>query len=85
MSKIKLNKKVVIPSILIFIIGLLIIIYLFSLRGFNDSKAVTFEVQSGASKIDIVDDLKSAGLIRSKTATLIYLVLNKNLKRDLKI
>lgn len=79
MPKIKLNKKIVIPVIIILIIILLIALYLCSLRGFNDSKTVTFEVQSGASKIDIVEDLKSAGLIRSKTATLIHLVLNKNL------
>ncbi len=75
-------------GVLVFLIGLLLLVvllistmgfYFWSLKGLADHKSVTFTVQEGVSKIDIVEDLKSAGLIKSKMATLAYLALNKDL------
>ncbi len=83
MKKIRLKKGVLVFLIILLIIIILIAstlgFYFWSLKGFDDKEIVTFEVQEGVSKIEIVDDLKSAGLVKSKMGTLAYLVLNKDL------
>lgn len=80
MKKIKLKKSVVIILIAIFVFMVLgISAYIFGLQGFKSKENVTFTVKEGASKLAIVDDLKSAGLVRSKTVSLIYLIFNKKL------
>lgn len=79
MGKIRIKKSVVIISVIVLAILLIIGLYFFLLTGRNDDSKVTFTVKEGASKFDIVDDLKEADLIRSKAATLAYLVFNKDL------
>lgn len=81
MKKIRLKKKVVIGVLLFFVLIFLGIgIYGFSLRSVSkNDEVVFFTIQSGTSKIEIVEDLKTAGLIRSKTALLIYLFFNDDI------
>ncbi len=80
MKKIRLKKWVLIVLVvLIILIGGSIGLYFFGLTGFKEAESVTFTVQPGASKIEIVDDLKSAGLIRSKTVSLLYLLFHKDI------
>lgn len=81
MKKTKFMKKamVIVLSLLV-IIFLCIGLYGLSLKSVSkESEVVTFTVQSGTSKKRIVEDLKTAGLIRSKTSLLIYLYFNNNL------
>jgi len=78
MKKIRIKKSVIIISVVVLAILLIIGLYFFLLSGRNDNSKVTFTVKEGASKFDIVDDLKDADLIRSKTATLVYLIFNKD-------
>lgn len=80
-KKIRLKKKVV-----VFLISFLILIFLgLFLFGFSftsvskKSEKVSFTIASGTSKIKIVDDLKTANLIRSKTTLLMYLFFNKDI------
>ena len=81
MKKRRLKKKVfVFLSIFILFIALLIGSYFFSLKSISkESQDVSFTVQSGSSKIEIVEDLKNAGLIRSKYALLVYLFFHSDL------
>jgi UPF0755 protein len=78
MKKIKLKKWVIILISILLIIFLGIGLFSFSLSGFKSSDVVHFEVRSGASKKEIVHDLKSANLIRSEFSTLVYLLINKS-------
>ncbi len=81
MKKIRLKKKVIVLGIVFLIFVFLIIgLYGYSLKSISkESEVVSFQVQNGASKVSIVEDLKKAGLIRSKTSLLIYLFLNSNI------
>lgn len=83
MQKTRLKKGVLIALIITFIfilvIGSGVGFYFWGLKGSKDTQQVTFEVQEGVSKITIVDDLKNAGLIKSKWVTLAYLIFNKDL------
>lgn len=77
----KKNKKkliIVISSILGLII-LLIVIFMFLLSPVGRSnKPIKFEIQKGEKTQVIVGNLKSAGLIRSKYASLVYMVITNN-------
>lgn len=77
----KIKKKVVVIGLSCLIFLFLVIgMYGFSLTSISKEKEmVTFSVRSGASKIEIASDLKTAGLIRSKTSLLVYLFFNKDL------
>lgn len=81
MKKRRLKKKVIVILLSFFIlIFLLIGLYGFSLKSVSkESEPINFTVQSGASKTKIVEDLKTAGLIRSKTSLLVYLFFNSDL------
>ncbi len=81
MKKIKLRKWVI-------VLFLLVLILVFASLGFygyamqsvsHESENVSFVVQNGASKITIAENLKEAGLIRSKYALLLYLFFNSDL------
>ena len=63
---------------LIVIAGVIIIIMLLGPVS-KEQTVITFSVPSGASKIDIVSNLKKAGLIQSKYASLIYVFFNRDL------
>ena len=80
MKKIKLKKPVFIVLVVLLFLFCSLGLYRFGLHKVsNDTNSVTFQVREGISKIQIVDDLKSAGLIRSKISTLVYLTLHKNM------
>jgi len=76
-----MKKKVIIISgallaVLLFIISL----YFFGLTPVSkDSKTVLFNIKAGTNKIEIVNDLKDAGLLKSKFSSYIYVILNRNL------
>ncbi len=78
-----MNKKTKIllisAIILVVVLGSSLGLYFWSLRGFNNNQKVTFVVPTGTRKKEIVNQLKSAGLIRSKVSTLMYLVLHQDL------
>ena len=76
----KTKKIILICAIsLVAVIALVIFLFFFSLRAVGDSEEVVdFVVISGEGKEEIVDNLKDAGLVRSKYATLIYIVLSGN-------
>ena len=76
----KLKKIVLISSsIVVLVIALVVFLFFFSLRATGSGdEIVNFVVTSGDSKEEIADNLKEAGLIRSKYATLIYIVLSGN-------
>lgn len=73
------KKLAIISSILIVIIC--IVLYLFlGLRSVSkESVQVKFNVRAGENKVKIINNLKSAGLIRSKVSALAYVFLNPKL------
>lgn len=81
MKKVKLKKKVVVLFLsLLILIFLLLGLYGFSLSKVSSSdEGVKFTVEAGSSKLKIVDNLKSAGLIRSSFTTKIYLFFHNDL------
>lgn len=80
MNKIKLKKPIVILFIVVAVLLIMIGTYGFLLTApSHKSEEITFVVREKTSKKDIVADLKTAGLIRSKTSLFTYLVLNKNM------
>ena len=78
------NKKVliVLGVILGIIIALIATYFILLTPSSKSNKVITFTVKKGDGKEKIVDNLKDAKLIRSKYATIIYLVIsgNKNLQ-----
>ena len=76
----KLKKIIIIViAIIILLIASLILFYFSSLSSAsNDKKYMNFIIEPGTSKTQIVDNLYSAGLIKNKYATLVYLYLHKN-------
>lgn len=75
------NKKIFIVIILlIVIIAFLIGLYFYGLTSVsNNNDSVLFTVNKGESKLDIIDELKDANLIRSKVSSYIYVFLHRNL------
>lgn len=75
-----MKKLVIIVSVLIVVLASAIGLYFYNLKPVSTNNNVKlFTIKSGTSKLDIVDNLKSAGLIRSKIASTIYVVLNREL------
>lgn len=75
----KNKKMIIILGVIILLVGGLVSFFVFSLRPVSkDKKEVTFVIKANTSKIDIVKDLKKAGLIRSEIATLAYVFFNPN-------
>lgn len=78
------NKKlfIVLGVILGIIIALIATYFILLTPSSKSNKVITFMVKKGDGKEKIVDNLKDAKLIRSKYATIIYLVIsgNKNLQ-----
>ena len=73
------KKIIILVSILVFII-LMVSIYFISLMPVskNDDK-VTFKVSTGQNKLEIVSNLKKAGLIKSKYTAFVYVFLHPKL------
>jgi len=77
-----MKKKIliIILGALIAVIALIIGLYFYGLTPVSkQEKIVLFNVTSGTSKIEIVDELKEAGLVKSKFSLYIYVALNRNL------
>lgn len=75
------KKKIILISIITFliVIFLMFFVFMFSLSAAGDeSDTVNFVVENGESKDIIVENLKDAGLIRSKYATLLYILISGN-------
>ena len=69
----------IISAIIIAIIAIFVGVYFYLLSSVSSgSTKVSFTVNQGDSKMEIVTNLKDAGLIRNKYATLIYIVLSGN-------
>ena len=81
------NKKlfIVLGVILGIIIALIATYFILLTPSSKSNKVITFTVKKGDGKEKIIDNLKDAKLIRSKYATIIYLVIsgNKNLQAGL--
>lgn len=75
-----MKKKGIIIGVIVFVIALVVTVFFLSLKSVSkDNKVITFTVKSGENKIQIVNNLKKAGLIRNKYATLAYVFLNPGL------
>lgn len=78
------NKKllIILGVILGIIVALIATYFILLTPNSKSNKVITFTVKKGDGKEKIVDNLKDAKLIRSKYATIIYLVIsgNKNLQ-----
>ena len=75
-------KKVIIAIVILLVItaSVTIGIYFYGLTPVsNSSKTTEFVLKNGTGKLDIVNELKEAGLIKSKFSGYIYVILNKNL------
>ena len=74
-------KRIIIVVICILVVILLMIgMYFYGLTSVSKkSEIVKFNIESGTSKKEIVDNLAKSKLIKSKIATLIYLKLNRNI------
>lgn len=80
----RLKKKFkILFSIIAAIVAIIILImsfYLYSLTPIdkNNKEKITFVVKSGSGKKEIINNLKTAGIIRSKTVAYVYSFLHKN-------
>lgn len=69
----------IISAIIIALIAIFVGVYFYLLSSVSSgSTKVSFTVNQGDSKMEIVTNLKDAGLIRNKYAALIYIVLSGN-------
>ena len=69
----------IISAIVIALIAIFVGVYFYLLSSVSSgSTKVSFTVNQGDSKMEIVTNLKDAGLIRNKYAALIYIVLSGN-------
>ena len=79
----KMNKKktgIIVITLLILIIASCIGFYVYGLMPVNKSEEViTYQLKSGTSKLELADDLKENGLVRSSIALKIYLFLHQDL------
>lgn len=74
------KKLIIIIGVILVIIMLLIGFYFWGLtKVSNNKETIDFEITSGESKTDIIDELSSKGLIKSKIAAYIYIGLHRNL------
>lgn len=81
-KEIKKNKKVpiiIISLLIVLISGFLIGLYIYGLSSVSKkSGEVTFKVNAGESKLDVVKNLKDAGIIKSEISTILYIYLSGN-------
>lgn len=69
------KKILIISGVVIGLIGILIGLYIYLLTPIGKNETVEFTVHKGESKTEIISNLKEANLIKSKYATIIYLVI----------
>lgn len=74
------KKLIIIFSIIIVLIAILISLYFYGLTPVSKSNEVKlFTITSGTGKMEIIDNLKKEGLIKSKISSYIYVIFNRNL------
>lgn len=74
------KKLIIILGVILVVIILLVVLYFYGLTAVSkDDKTISFTISSGDSKMDIVDALDEAGLIKSKISAYIYVGLHRNL------
>lgn len=75
----KKKKIIIIISSIVGLIAIFILLFVFLLSPVSRSnKPISFEIKKGEKTQVIIGNLKSAGLIRSKYASLVYMVLTNN-------
>ena len=76
----KIKKLIILIGIVLLLFGGAVAFMVVSLKPVSKTTSeVTFEVAPNTSKIDIVKNLKSAGLIKNEFAALVYVFFNANL------
>lgn len=76
----KKKRIIIVLAVIFVVIGILIGTYFYGLTPVSKtSQEIEFKINSGTGKMDIIDDLKEAGLIKSKFAGYIYMGLHRNL------
>ncbi len=71
------NKVIIVIAIIGVLLGALGGLYFAGLKPVsNSNKVIEFNVVAGTNKIDIINDLKEKGLIKSKLASTIYILYN---------
>jgi len=74
------KKLIIILSIVIVVIAVFISLYFYGLTPASKSNEVKlFTISSGTGKLDIINDLKKEGLIKSKISSYIYVIFNHDL------
>ena len=74
------KKLIIIISIILTIIAILIGLYFYGLTPVSKNNEIKlFTITSGTSKIDIINNLKEEGLIKSKLSSYIYVMFNRHL------
>lgn len=75
-----MKKKIGIILGVIVVIVLCFALWLYLMcRPMSGTGKVVFKIEAGTNKVEIVDNLKKAGLVRSKYATLVYVFLTPSL------
>lgn len=69
------KKMLIISGVVIGLIGIMIGLYFYLLTPIGKNETVELIVHQGDSKTEIISNLKSSNLIRSKSAAIIYLVV----------
>lgn len=74
------KKLIIIISIIIVIIAILIGLYFYGLTPASKSNEIKlFTITTGTGKMDIINNLKKEGLIKSKISSYIYVIFNRDL------
>ncbi len=73
------KKKLIIITISVVVLITIALIYVTLFTGHKDNTSISFNVGSGENKVEIVSNLKKAGLIKSKFITLAYVFVNPKL------
>ncbi len=73
-------KKIIIVLISILLIIILLIgLYFYGLTGYNSEDIVNFNIRSGASKKEVINNLYKSKLLKSRISGTIYLYLNEDI------
>ncbi|MBR1413565.1 MAG: endolytic transglycosylase MltG [Bacilli bacterium] len=74
------KKAIIICTTAITTVLVVALVFILGLKPVSDSKKnVKFTVGAGKSKVQIIDDLKTANLIKSKLVTMTYVFLNRSI------
>lgn len=74
------KKLIIIIGVILVVIVLLVVLYFYGLSAVSKSdEIVTFTVSAGEGKMDIINSLDDAGLIKSKISAYIYVGLHQGL------